>query len=502
MLPRIIQTPSSFRHRSAVYSTSRIMSFSEVPHDYSLEALGEYAQELINKNMAQELSTRTSVCLAVAGGGGHAISTLAATPGASSILLEGSVTYDRKSYRAYVGLPSSITTDFRYSSHKAAKLASEAALKRALNFRSHSLKLMTGCVGVGCASALVSSSSPGNVKGYGHIVATRADGSTIALNVTLAGRQDNQNRSRVEEDVFISHLVLRVMELVQQAESEGMKIDDMKTEAGDTIAEKWEPSPAILAGEKDAPALAAERLLSGDARAMVLLPMYNKDGKPTSFRALEFPVVPNGSLIFPGSFNPPHKGHISLVNAAIKATMNILDENISTQEPPIFMELSLTNADKAPIDPSDVSHRVNTFLELDNMPEQWGILLTRAPLFSEKVSALVEDCIIDPTEGYFPKMSFVIGTDTMVRILDPKYYGGEESVMQEAVRSMKDVHFCVGGRLEQKKDSSEPPRFVSGAEELEGLPHDIRNMFTIIKEDDFRMDISSSEIRQQKAISA
>jgi nicotinic acid mononucleotide adenylyltransferase/nicotinamide mononucleotide (NMN) deamidase PncC len=497
MLPRIIQ--NTVRLPSAFYSTSTIMSFSEVPHDYSLEALGDYAQELINKNMAQEQSSRTSVCLAVAGGGGHAISTLAATPGASSILLEGSVTYDRKAYRAYVGLPSN-TTDFRYSSHKAAKLASEAALKRALNFRSHSLKLMTGCVGVGCASALVSSSSPENVKGYGHIVATRADGSTLALNVTLAGRQDNQNRSRVEEDVFISHLVLRVMELVQRAESEGMKTDDMKTEAGDAIAEKWEPSLAILAGEKDVPTVAAEQLLSGDAQVMVLLPMY-KDGKPTSFRALEFPVVPNGSLVVPGSFNPPHKGHISLVNAAIKATMNNLDEHISTQEPPIFMELSLTNADKAPIDPSDVSHRVNTFLELNDMPEQWGILLTRAPLFSEKVSAL-EDCIIDPAEGYFPKMSFVIGTDTMVRILNPKYYGGEESAMQEAVRSMKDVHFCVGGRLEQKNNSSEPPRFVSGAEELEGLPHDIRNMFTIIKEEDFRVDISSSEIREQNTISA
>jgi hypothetical protein len=86
--------------------------------------------------------------------------------------------------------------------------------------------------------------------------------------------------------------------------------------------------------------------------------------------------------------------------------------------------------------------------------------------------------------------------------LNPKYYGGEESNMHEAVRSMKDVHFCVGGRLEQKKDSSEPPRFVSGAKELEGLPHDIRNMFTIIKEEDFRVDISSSEIRRQNAASA
>jgi hypothetical protein len=205
--------------QSRFFSSSRPMSFSESHKDYSLHGLEEYAKQLISINLDQEDSSRTSVCIVVAGGGGHAISTLAATPGASSILLEGSVAYNRKSYRAYVGLPSN-TTDFRYSSHKAAKLASEAALKRALNFRSDNLRLMSGCVGVGCASTLVSSSSPGDsVKGYGHVVATRADGCQLSLNVTLAGKMESTNRTRLEEDVFISHLVLRTIELIQQAES-------------------------------------------------------------------------------------------------------------------------------------------------------------------------------------------------------------------------------------------------------------------------------------------
>ena len=76
--------------------------------------------------------------------------------------------------------------------------------------------------------------------------------------------------------------------------------------------------------------------------------------------------------------------------------------------------------------------------------------------------------------------------------------------MLEAVREMGDegAHFVVGGRLEQIKggssldaDESQEARFMTGEQELEGLPQDVRNMFTIIKQDNFRVDISSSEIR-------
>jgi hypothetical protein len=60
------------------------------------------------------------------------------------------------------------------------------------------------------------------------------------------------------------------------------------------------------------------------------------------------------------------------------------------------------------------------------------------------------------------------------------------------------VHFVVGGRLEQIKEADgeiKEAQFVTGEEELEGLPEDIQNMFTIIREDDFRVDISSTELR-------
>ena len=51
-------------------------------------------------------------------------------------------------------------------------------------------------------------------------------------------------------------------------------------------------------------------------------------------------------------------------------------------------------------------------------------------------------------------MSFVLGTDTMVRIINPKYYGDSRENMLEALADMKEkgVHFIVGGRLEQGKE--------------------------------------------------
>lgn len=55
-------------------------------------------------------------------------------------------------------------------------------------------------------------------------------------------------------------------------------------------------------------------------------------------------------------------------------------------------------------------------------------------------------------------MAFVIGTDTMIRILNPKYYGDSKEAMLEAIRDMKrhGVHFVVGGRLQQGVESDEP----------------------------------------------
>jgi len=271
--------------------------------------------------------------------------------------------------------------------------------------------------------------------------------------------------------------------------------------------------------------------------AAMILPIPSISSSPI-MRPLTHVVLPSDPIIFPGSFNPPHIGHAALAKAAVKAmtrkklvevaavqtsqsemTKDVLDEMWNATEHemyqrdstmgdmdqgpfPVLFEMSLTNADKPPMEAVEASRRTLLFSHLqqgqpDSLPNDWGVLLTSAPLFIDKVRLLNQflapssaSCAIFPRR----KFTFVIGTDTMIRIINPKYYGGEIDNMLEAVREMgrEGAHFVVGGRLEQNK-------FVTGEKELEGLPLDVQEMFTIIKEDDFRVDISSTELRAKQS---
>jgi nicotinic acid mononucleotide adenylyltransferase len=98
------------------------------------------------------------------------------------------------------------------------------------------------------------------------------------------------------------------------------------------------------------------------------------------------------------------------------------------------------------------------------------------------------------------RWSFVIGTDTMVRMLNPKYYNHDYEQMLQAQRSM-GVNFVVGGRLDQTNPNKD--KFISGKDALpEGLPQDVQEMFILLEESDFRVDISSTELRAQQAAAA
>ena len=131
--------------------------------------------------------------------------------------------------------------------------------------------------------------------------------------------------------------------------------------------------------------------------------------------------------------------------------------------------------------------------------------INSAPLFLDKVR-LLNPCIAPSVSSFGTKMTpasprrtitFVIGTDTMVRILNQKYYGGE----MDNRCNRKGVHFVVGGRVEQVvggETDRKSSTFVMGEEALEGLPVDVKDIFTIIKEEDFRVDISNTELRARE----
>jgi hypothetical protein len=215
------------------------------------------------------------------------------------------------------------------------------------------------------------------------------------------------------------------------------------------------PSPRSLldADEQYAETVVAagdtiERLLAGELERVTVQP----DGQ--MMLAAPQPVV-----LFPGSFNPMHEGHVLLAQVA---------EELRQQ--PLAFELSVTNVDKPPLAGETVKHRLAQFA--------WKspVELTRAPTFVEK-------------SRLFPGTTFVIGADTAERLFGTKYYGDDEARMHMALEEIANsgssflvaVRIDAAGRLRALNDIPVPQRYA--------------DLFTEIPEHRFRLDTSSSELR-------
>jgi hypothetical protein len=169
-------------------------------------------------------------------------------------------------------------------------------------------------------------------------------------------------------------------------------------------------------------------------------------------------VPPPPRALLPGSFNPLHHGHRSL--AAIAA---------ARLQSPVHFELSITNADKPVLPREEVELRVSQFATIG------PVWLTRAATFVEKAAL-------------FPGAAFVVGWDTAIRLVDPKYYGGFTQ-RDEALRAVMRAgcRFVVAGRM----DESGAFRIWDGSCATE----EFAELFSGLTERDFRVDVSSRAIR-------
>jgi len=118
--------------------------------------------------------------------------------------------------------------------------------------------------------------------------------------------------------------------------------------------------------------------------------------------------LPSEPLIFPGSFRSFHCGHdLAAVNA-----MRVSGKTVA-------FEISAVNADKAPIDASEIARRVVQFYG------RYPVIVTpNAPLF------------VDKSRAYPVGTSFVIGFDTAERLLDPRFYVSREH-LEEALQTFR-----------------------------------------------------------------
>ena len=212
----------------------------------------------------------------------------------------------------------------------------------------------------------------------------------------------------------------------------------------------------LLPGEE----LQVERLPAGDALSVFLRGEVPTVCAEVDGRLHTGAVRP--AVLLPGAVNPVHEGH-----RRMRATAARLAGGVAAYE------LSVTNVDKPALTAEEVRRRLAQFT--------WHapLCLTRAPTFVEKAIL-------------FPGVAFAVGADTAARIVSPRYYQDSDERMTEALESIRrqGCRFLVAGRA----DSS--GRLLTVADIA--IPPAHRDLFSAIPEDEFRVDLSSTELRQQR----
>jgi len=235
-------------------------------------------------------------------------------------------------------------------------------------------------------------------------------------------------RSRAEEEQLVSRLLLNVV-------AEACGVEDRLT-------------LDLLEGEQVEHSLTtAPRPWRDLLLGRVASVCHGGSGRPTA-------------AILPGAFNPLHDGHRRMAEIA----RQILHT-------PVAMEISIINADKPALDYFEIERRTGQF------PAEQPIWLTRAPTFEEK-------------SRLFPGATFIVGSDTLRRIAEPRFYGDDPAACAAALERIagRRCRFLVFGR-----------DMGTGFVHLGDLdvPDPLRAVCREVPQEQFRQDISSTALRRR-----
>ena len=360
-------------------------------------------QELIKKIHQSPFK----VTIVSSGGGTEAISSLLQVPGASNTILESYIPYAKESMDAYLNKKPDHYCSMQTCLSMAAN-AYKCCSKIASETKSKYL------IGISITASLATTYTKiGDHKFY--IVLQ-----TSSYTKSVACILDKNTRSRKEEEELIANYVMHLL-----GEACGIKVNK-PSHSEDVDISKTNAEKSWV------------KLLNNEVNYV-----SSSKSKP--------------ELIFPGSFNPLHEGHIRMRDLAEKKT------GMQTT-----FEICAKNADKPPLTFQEIKRTLDQFDENDS----W--VMTSAGRFSEKAEM-------------FPNSVFIIGADTLLRVFDEKFYSSNKD-MNEHVERFNDhnIHFLVFGRKVNDK-------FIS-LEDI-NIPSKIRSRCTGFNEGSFRDDISSTEIR-------
>ena len=363
------------------------------------------------------LERRVPLAVACTGGGSQLATWLLNHPGASRAVVDVQIPYHQKALDDYIGA----TGPFRVDA-ETARLMSLRAYRRCVEFAGGG-----PAIGLGCTAALATNRDRrGEDRAF---IVVRADAEYDCCQLLFP----KGKASREEQEEVLSKAALRqLVRALMCSDDAGLDVHP--------VAEGHCSRLPVVDG--------IESLLEGGVATVLL----ERDG------GIGLPEQPNPGVVFPGSFNPLHRGHEELATAVRRR----LDQEV-------YLELSVSNVDKPLLPYASVLER------LDGLKGRFPVLVTRAATFREK-------------GRLFPGTCFVMGYDTAERLLDPRYYPKGKAGVVATLQFFADegIHFLVAGR-------SHDGVFRTMADLP--VPTEHADLFTGMDEREFRNDLSSSDLR-------
>ncbi len=362
--------------------------------------------------------------LEFAGAGSLGLWWLHSVAGSSRTILEATDRYALAALSDLLGSTPLRAVAVETALHMADRAYQRAALLARLERKPH--QPAVPLLGVACTATIATNyTKRGTHRG---VIAIQHATGSIAYALTLT----KGLRGRTAEEAIISRLLLTGI-----ARACGLPLPDLLTDLTDdeVVEEHRQMSTAPLA-----------RLLRGDIRTLTV--------HPNGQQVANEPVR---AALLSGSFNPLHAGHVRLAEVASDACGL-----------PAMFELPISNADKGTLIAEEIQRRLEQFAG------RYPVVLSQAALFTDKAVL-------------YPSCTFVVGYDTALRLVNPRYYGGEQA-MHAALERIQAAgcRFLVAGRVHHGQ-------FQTLANIT--IPPTFSNLFQALSEDLFRVDLSSSEIR-------
>lgn len=377
--------------------------------------------------------TPTQAVIAAAGAGTTGLAHLLLIGGASRTLLEAIVPYSTASFDDFL----EGRGPKQYVSSFAARRLAGRALARAQFLTAAPLSETAELVGLGCTASLATD----HVKRgehRAHIAVWQAGGLVVQTLILTKGV-----RTRAAEEQLYSRLLLNAL-----ADASGVRL-------GLALDLDLQRDEEVITKRYDYLSMAH----SLRQKKIDFFALYDH-GEIRTQPAMDGQEVHPQTLLS-GSFNPLHDGHLGMADSAAKWLKR-----------PVAFELSTANVDKPSLPATVVVNRIAQFAGAH------PIYVSNAPTYLEKARL-------------YPGATFIVGTDTAERLFQPKYYEDSTTLMQNALEEImaQGCRFLVAGR----EDSDGVFRTISDI----AIPPEFDELFEQIPESVFRMNISSTQLRQQ-----